>query len=66
VVVVVVAAPDDTGGQNAQCYADGTCADPNAQCIRGVCVCKLGFFFRNAVCGGYILKLLIQAAAGLK
>jgi len=43
-------APATDPGQNPACNADGTCADPNAQCIRANCVCKLGFFYRNSVC----------------
>jgi len=46
-----VVEPDSGSGQNAECNPDGTCADLNAQCIRGNCVCKLSFFYRNSVCG---------------
>jgi len=61
VVVACVVAPDDGGGQNAPCNQDGTCADPNAQCIRGDCVCKLGFFYRNGVCGQSVHHVLSTA-----
>jgi len=50
--VHAVAEPDAGGErQNPVCRVDGTCVDPNAQCVRAVCVCKLGFFYRNSVCG---------------
>ena len=43
------------GSLDAPCLYSSQCTTANAQCTAGTCRCVTGYFYKEAVCGQYII-----------